>query len=70
MSGASTTRLIKISLYILNVIIFLSGLIMLIVGSVAQSSINTQKLATSINGYSTQTGKLLIVYLFFIPKAC
>ena len=48
MSGRSLTRFVKISLIITNLLIFLSGLIMLIGGSVIQSQINSEYLLQKI----------------------
>jgi hypothetical protein len=50
---------IKVSKYILlviNIIVILSGLIMLITGSAIQAEINSQKMSKTIGGYSTTSG--------------
>ncbi len=54
-------RLIKYTLLITNVIIFISGLIMLIAGSVVQGQINSQNLSRTIGGYSTQAGSIICI---------
>lgn len=50
------TKIIKYSLVLTDVIIIVSGVIMLIAGSVVQSQINSQKLSRTIGGYSTPAG--------------
>jgi hypothetical protein len=57
MSGAKFARYIKLSLIVTDVIICLSGLIMLIAGSVIQGQLNSQNLAKTIGGFSTTAGK-------------
>jgi len=54
-------RLIKYTLLITNAIIFISGLIMLIAGSVVQGQINSQNLSRTIGGYSTQAGSIICI---------
>ena len=65
MNGAKFTRVLKFALIGTDVIICLSGLIMLIAGSVVQGQINTQKLARTIGGYSTTSGNLKYIRLMF-----
>lgn len=48
----------KYSLLLLNVIVCLSGLVMLITGSVVQGEINYNKMSRTIGGYSTSAGDL------------
>jgi hypothetical protein len=48
MSGRNCARYVKVSLICVDLIIFLSGLIMLIGGSVIQSQINSQYLLKNI----------------------
>lgn len=67
MTGQSFTRLVKFILIIIDVLIFLSGIIMLIGGSVVQSQINSEKLAASVGGYSTQAGSIIcIIFGLFV----
>lgn len=67
MSGASSTKAIKYSLIVINVIIFISGLVMLIGGSVVQGQINSQNLSRTIGGYSTQAGSIIcIIFGLFV----
>lgn len=49
MSGRTLTRCVKFSLIIVDILILLSGIIMLIAGSVVQSQINSEKLAKTIS---------------------
>ena len=56
MNSAKCAKAIKLSLVITDVIITLSGMIMLIAGSVIQAQINTQRLARTIGGFSTASG--------------
>jgi hypothetical protein len=48
MSGRSLTRCVKFSLIIVDIMIFISGLIMLIGGSAVQHQINSEYLAKTI----------------------
>lgn len=62
----------KYSLLVLNVIVCLSGLVMLITGSVVQGEINTQKMSRTIGGYSTSAGRshhhhFTLFWLVYIP---
>jgi hypothetical protein len=61
MSGQSFTRLLKFALITTDAIIFLSGLIMLIGGSVVQAQINRDQLAHKVGGYSTQAGSIICI---------
>lgn len=62
-----STKLLKLLLILIDSLIFLSGLIMLIGGSVVQSQINTQTLSHSINGFSVQAGSIVcIIFGLFI----
>lgn len=61
MNTAKCTRGVKLTLIATDVIICLSGLIMLIAGSVVQGQINTQKLARTIGGYSTTSGTVICI---------
>jgi len=61
MASAGTTKAIKYGLIAINVIILLSGLIMLISGSVVQGQINSQFMSKTINGYSTQAGSIICI---------
>ena len=66
-SNKASTKLLKLMLIIIDALIFLSGLIMLIGGSVVQSQINTQTLSHSINGFSVQAGSIVcIIFGLFI----
>jgi cytochrome b subunit of formate dehydrogenase len=60
--SATFARYIKFSLVITDLIICLSGLIMLITGSVIQGQLNSQYLAKTIGGYSTTAGKKKLVF--------
>ena len=51
MSGRNCTRYVKVTLICVDLIIFLSGLIMLIGGSVVQSQINSQYLLKNIGNF-------------------
>lgn len=58
----SLAKLVKFSLVIIDVIIFLSGLIMLIAGSVVQYQINSQIVGVStVDGYSVQSGSIICI---------
>ena len=59
MSGV--TKVVKYSLLTLNVLIFCSGLIMLIAGSIVQHKINRESLSRTIGGYSTQSGSIICI---------
>ena len=61
MTISATGLLIKRTLVALNVIIFVSGLIMLIAGSAVQSQINERNLSRTIAGYSTSSGSLVCI---------
>ena len=61
MAGAKTTRCIKYTLIAVDLIILLSGIIMLIAGSVVQAQINSQKLSFSIGGFSLQAGSIICI---------
>jgi hypothetical protein len=61
MSGATITRAIKYSLVGLNALIFISGLVMLIAGSIVQGQINSQNLARTIGGYSLSAGSIICI---------
>jgi len=61
MSGQSFTRMLKFALITTDAIIFLSGLIMLIGGSVVQAQINRDQLAHKVGGYSTQAGSIICI---------
>ena len=54
-------KILKYTIIAINVIILASGLIMLISGSVVQGSINSQKLAHTIGGYSLQAGSIICI---------
>jgi hypothetical protein len=65
MSGV--TKVVKYSLLTLNVLIFCSGLVMLIAGSIVQHKINRESLSRTIGGYSTQSGSIIcIIFGIFI----
>lgn len=67
MAGPGTTKAIKYSLIFINIIVFLSGLIMLIGGSVVQGQIKSQNLSRNIGGYSTEAGAIIcIIFGIFI----
>lgn len=59
MSGM--TKVAKYALLSLNVLIFASGLIMLIAGAVVQHKINTQNLSKTVGGYSTASGSIVCI---------
>jgi hypothetical protein len=62
MSGRNCARYVKVSLICVDLIIFLSGLIMLIGGSVIQSQINSQNLLKNIG----KMRKIRSIELFII----
>jgi hypothetical protein len=59
MSGV--TKVVKYSLLTLNVLIFCSGLIMLVAGSIVQHKINRESLSRTVGGYSTQSGSIICI---------
>lgn len=61
MAAPGTTKAVKYTLIAINMVIFLSGLVMLIGGSIVQSQINQQNLAHTIDGYSTQAGSVICI---------
>ena len=61
MNSAKLTKGVKYSLVITDIIICLSGIIMLIAGSVVQGQINSNGLAKTIGGYSTTSGSVICI---------
>jgi len=57
----AATKFMKLALIFLQVVTFLSGLIMLIAGSVIQTQITAQRLTHTISGYSTQAGSVICI---------
>lgn len=56
----------KYALLLLNIIVCLSGLVMLITGSVVQGEINANKMSRTIGGYSTSAGRIYSISFLFV----
>lgn len=56
----------KYALLGLNAIVCLSGLVMLITGSVVQGEINANKMSRTIGGYSTSAGLILLNFILLM----
>jgi hypothetical protein len=63
MSGRNCARYVKVSLICVDLIIFLSGIIMLIGGSVIQSQINSQNLLNNIGKMRNMRSTELFIIL-------
>jgi hypothetical protein len=59
--ASNSSRTIKYALLFVNACVFVTGLVMLISGSIVQHKINTENLSRTIGGYATSSGSIICI---------